>query len=419
MAPTLTPTRVHQFLSKLTVRSADADPDDFSNGPLAARVVLLARATTTTDPSSGTTDPTHINNKGMFALFGLLGVAICLAMVWFFFWAKNGGFHFGNNDWDDYKSTVLRRRGPNGTLLSNATPSTNLGGGSVYKDVDDYTEDSTTVVTASSGTTEMSGITAGASDLAGREKRRKKRDQREREKEKERERRRTEKSRERKEKKEQSRRMINEDGVLVDEHAEAEAKARLRDYRHEKAARVGGINRESDSSVWDGSNPSGSSAATESTVTSELIPNREVTPTSTPTKKKRGIAASGGGIRKVYSTADRNAEREKEREKDRMRRERRQQERNRAISSRRDFSWQHGEDASTHLRQIDEGSHLEEEESQAPSAFTDDVPESDLGTKSYRHYIPGLSSVASETESQDFAYEDKRKERQRRSGFRR
>jgi len=51
--------------------------------------------------------------------------------IWFFFWAKNGGFYFKEGDWEDYKSTILRRKGPNGTTLSGATPSTNLGGGSV------------------------------------------------------------------------------------------------------------------------------------------------------------------------------------------------------------------------------------------------------------------------------------------------
>ena len=54
-----------------------------------------------------------------------------IASIWFFFWAKNGGFQFRKNDWDEYKSTVLRRKGPNGTTLSGATKTTKLGGGSV------------------------------------------------------------------------------------------------------------------------------------------------------------------------------------------------------------------------------------------------------------------------------------------------
>lgn len=436
MAPTL----LHNLVSKLSTKNAESPTKVFDHGPLAARAVLLARdaAATTADPHVGVTAPASINNNAIFALFGILGAAICVAMIWFFFWAKNGGFHFGNNDWDDYKTTVMRRKGPNGTLLSNATPSTNLGGGSIYKDVDDNsTEDASTVITGVTGvtaTTAMSGITAGVSDIMGREKRRKKREQRDREKERRREEKSNEKLRKKKDGKSRSSRKVNEDGV-VDEMAEANAQAHLRDYRHEKAARVGGINKASDSSQWDGSNPSGSSAATESTVTSELMPNREHTPTSTPTKK-----GANGGIRKVYSTADRNAAREQERVRTEARRL--QERGQRALHShtasaavsgnRRDFSWQYGEDASTPLRQIDEaeGTQVDDDgRSHVPGAWTDaGQSESDLGTKSYRHVIPGLSAPSAYSgsssvvsESQDSAYaEEKRKRRQERnSGYRR
>lgn len=42
-------------------------------------------------------------------------------------------------DWEEYKSTVLRRKGPDGRTLSNATKSTDLGGGSVVgKGYSDY-----------------------------------------------------------------------------------------------------------------------------------------------------------------------------------------------------------------------------------------------------------------------------------------
>lgn len=54
-----------------------------------------------------------------------------IASIWFFFWAKNGGFVWREGDWEDYKSTVLRRKGPDGKTLSNATKSTKLGGRSV------------------------------------------------------------------------------------------------------------------------------------------------------------------------------------------------------------------------------------------------------------------------------------------------
>lgn len=91
------------------------------------------RAATTFVHGSGTRPPGSFNNKGFFALFALLGVGMVLASLWFFFWAKNGGFQWREGDWDDYKSTVLRRKGPDGKTLSNATKSTKLGGGkSIY-----------------------------------------------------------------------------------------------------------------------------------------------------------------------------------------------------------------------------------------------------------------------------------------------
>ncbi|KAG7289443.1 hypothetical protein NEMBOFW57_005814 [Staphylotrichum longicolle] len=337
--------------------------DVASLGPLAARSVLLARDESgqNKDPATGVIHPQDINNNAIFAVFALLGVAFVVVGIWFFFWAKNGGFYFKKNDWEDYKSTVLRRKGPNGTIYSDATPSTILGGGSVYKDVDDGTtttgDDLTTVVSATTGIT---GITGGVSDFSGREKRRKKREQKEREKE----RRREEKAREKEERKKKSRRKVDGDGIIVDEDAEAEAQEHLRSYRHEKPARVGGINREADGSTWDGStNPSWSTASpshaapstvdTGSTVTSELLNNRERTPTTTPTKKDAN-ERSGRGIRKVYSTADKNAMRENER----IRAEaRRLQEKGRAAASsnvRRDFSFTRGADETMALRRIEE-----------------------------------------------------------------
>lgn len=417
------------------------------------------------DPQAGALRPTEINNNAVFAIFGLIGAGFVVVGIWFFFWAKNGGFYFKKGDWEDYKSTVLRRKGPNGTIYSDATPSTVLGGGSIYKDVDDGTttvtgEDLTTVVSATTGVT---GITGGVSDISGREKRRRKREQKEREKE----RRREEKAREKEKKK--SRRKVGADGVLIDEEAEAAAKEQLRSYRHEKPARVGGINREADGSTWDGStNPSWSTVSPSrandnaesavesgSTVTSELLNNRERTPTNTPTKKDGSNERSAGRIRKVYSTADKNAVRENER----IRAEaRRLQEKGREASRiRRDFSFTRGADETMALRRIDErtevtevtesvvsGSYVSEgtgvtgvtndyseQQSSSPSksrharsrsrhraADSSDsrVPGSwvasdvgtDVGTKVYQHphHIPTASSVS------DFAYtEEKRKKR--------
>ena len=94
-------------------------------------------------PGSGSFDPNDINNRGVLALFALLGASLVLASIWFFFWAKNGGFHFRKGDWDDYKSTVLRRKGPDGKTLSNATKATELGGGSVVANIAQEDDDDT------------------------------------------------------------------------------------------------------------------------------------------------------------------------------------------------------------------------------------------------------------------------------------
>ncbi|KAI0491225.1 hypothetical protein F4859DRAFT_39077 [Xylaria cf. heliscus] len=467
-------------------------------GPLTARTILLGRDDDDNngqlDPSVGVTNPNDINNTFIFVLFGLIGVAFVVTGIWFFFWAKNGGFYFKEDDWEDYKSTVLRRKGPNGTILSNATPSTNLGGGSVYKDVDDGATEYTGGLTQMTGDTgdtvsTLTGITAGASDIAGRERRRRAREKKERE---------HEKKRDRKNRKGQ--RKVNEDGVLVDEDAEADAKENLRAYRAERPARVGGLNKEAEGSEWEGStNPemstvsgSGSAAASEL-----LLNNRQSTPTSTPTKDKdkdkdkerererekrrsrrstdyrRETATAtttemsydtstsqtqsqaapsttsrkAGGIRKVYSTADRTNTRENER----LRAEaRRLAEKNRSSggsgagagpssssTSRRDFSYQRADlrgAASTIAEEQGETGSLmgaaaggryllpAPVEEEASDVVADG---SDLGTKSYKHYIPGISSssaasgsvVGSSTVGSDYT-EDRRERRKRRDAER-
>ncbi|CEJ82470.1 hypothetical protein VHEMI02532 [[Torrubiella] hemipterigena] len=326
--------------------------------------LLQAREDAPAPPSGkGVLDPHDINNVGFFVLFALIGLGFVIAGIWFFFWAKNGGFHFKDTDWEDYKTTVLRRRGPNGTLLSGATPVTDLGGGSVYKDVAD--DDGKTTITDSTG---LSGITAGASDIAARERREEKRERRRREKDDRR-------------RKEGTTRHVGEEGV-TDEFAEKKAQAELRSYRHERAARVGGLNKEADGSEWDRStNP------TNSTVDSELLSHRQRTPTTTPTKK--------GGIRKVYSTTERETERIRTEAK-RTREER---------SSRRDFSFQ----------RAGAGDSLLEEESMV------DGKDADSGTKSYHHPRPELRGVNGGSSPRDRGQRDKEREerRARRGGYRR
>ncbi|KAH7032848.1 uncharacterized protein B0I36DRAFT_101315 [Microdochium trichocladiopsis] len=413
-----------------TARSTEPSTNDVVArlGPLAARSVLLARdgdKPPQPDPHKGAVNFKDINNAGMFVLFALIGVGFVITIIWFFFWAKNGGFYFKENDWEDYKSTVLRRKGPNGTILSGATPSTQLGGGSVYKDYDDVSTEYTGGLTqmtgdsAETGST-LTGITGGVSDFVGREKRREKRERKEREREKKKDRKNRERS---------AKRRGGEDGVLVDEMAEATAQDHLRAYRHEKPARVGGINKASEGSEWDGStHPDNSTSAS-----SDLLSHRDdasSVPPSRPSRAERQEARKNGGIRKVYSTADRTADREQER----MRAEaKRQANRDRSAGGsskpKRDFSFQRAE---TRPTLGNRGPSTIEEEadigmqgrylpvgSYAPES--DLGVESDLGTKSYHHVIPGLSSSAggsqggSQVGSQvgsDLSYqEEKRKKR--------
>jgi hypothetical protein len=98
---------------------------------------LSRRQSTSTNPDyspgSGSKNPLSFNNNGFLLLFGLIAAVMVLASVWFFFFAKNGGFRWKKGDWEEYKSTVLRRKGPDGKTLSNATKSTKLGMSEVPK----------------------------------------------------------------------------------------------------------------------------------------------------------------------------------------------------------------------------------------------------------------------------------------------
>ncbi|KAI9879793.1 MAG: hypothetical protein M1830_007235 [Pleopsidium flavum] len=138
-----TPTTTNLFKRESTLsQSLPLSPHD-------AGKLLRARNpapdTNTYTHGAGTIPPDAINNKGVLALFGLLSASLVFASIWFFFWAKNGGFVWRKGDWSDYKSTVLRRKGPDGKTLSNATKSTELGGGSVVGSMDAYDAESVQV----------------------------------------------------------------------------------------------------------------------------------------------------------------------------------------------------------------------------------------------------------------------------------
>ncbi|KAH0843869.1 hypothetical protein AYO21_09892 [Fonsecaea monophora] len=202
----------------LIPRSDDSPP---MLSPIDSYNVLTARdAQHTKDPNpgAGSVDPNDINMKGIQALFAIIGASFVILAIWFFFWAKNGGFKWQKGDWDEYKSTVLRRKGPNGTTLSNATKSTKLGGGSVVGD--GYSDKDTATIpdTMTEAMTEtMTELSSEAPIIKEKQSRKQKETAKER------------KLREAKEAR-------WEGGQDYD----------VRAYRHEKAARVGGLNRDSD-----------------------------------------------------------------------------------------------------------------------------------------------------------------------------
>ncbi|PGH04328.1 hypothetical protein AJ79_07108 [Helicocarpus griseus UAMH5409] len=182
-----------------------------SSSPLELANTLTARENDKVkpvEPSRGIVDPHNINMQGLMALFALIGAAFVLAAIWFFFWAKNGGFVWRKGDWEEYKSTVLRRKDSNGRTLTNASKSTDLGGGSIVgRGYSDYQSsgDATTNVDGST----VSGEKPRRKGLRETAKQKLLRKRRE-------------------------------------EQWEGGGDDDVRAYRHEKPARVGGLNREAD-----------------------------------------------------------------------------------------------------------------------------------------------------------------------------
>ncbi|KAK6534966.1 hypothetical protein TWF281_006266 [Arthrobotrys megalospora] len=58
-------------------------------------------------------------SKGIIAIFAILGGTMAFSVWWFFM--KRGGFQWKEDDWDDYKSSVLRRKGPDGKTISSGS----------------------------------------------------------------------------------------------------------------------------------------------------------------------------------------------------------------------------------------------------------------------------------------------------------
>lgn len=208
--------------SALRSRSPDTTSPFIAHDALTARSPA-ASLKPTTDPQFGVgaTPAKNFNNKFYLALFALLGAAAALAGIWFFFWAKNGGFQWHKDDWSDYKSTVLRRKGPDGKTLSNATKSTKLGGGSVVHGQRWHKKGEKSLGGSSYGYSE--GSLSSFEDP-------------------------------KEEMKEQQRGGGFLGGNRSKHSNNRERDPELAEYRHEKVARVGGLNRQHDGSHFDYSN---------------------------------------------------------------------------------------------------------------------------------------------------------------------
>jgi hypothetical protein len=81
---------------------------------------LTPRAPAPPVPCAGCLDPSKVNNKIYFSLFALIFAAIVVGSIWFFFHAKHGGFHWQQGDFEDWKSTVMRKKDANGNTIYSA-----------------------------------------------------------------------------------------------------------------------------------------------------------------------------------------------------------------------------------------------------------------------------------------------------------
>ncbi|KAL4961982.1 uncharacterized protein BDV14DRAFT_179366 [Aspergillus stella-maris] len=312
-------------------------------------------------PGEGSVDPSNINMRGLYALFAILGAALVLASIWFFFWAREGGFVWKKNDWDEYKSTVLRRKGPDGKTLSYATRSTRLGGStiagkSLFSGDDGYTVADTAPTYSDTAT-----------QITEKEPRRK--------------------------------RNIRDKFRRKNRHErfEGEADEDVRAYRKEKPAQIGGINRETDGTFF-GSDYDTSAPPTHYQQ-SEMSEVRDYA--YEPTRKSHSRNNSrtrrndhrdfsfvpGTESTMSQSTAERSETREPSARRHNRRRERR---RAPPTSSSRQSSPRKRESRGHYTEPLDFSSTSQQSRSEYQYSNVG-TEEEDLGTISYHHPIPGLS----------------------------
>ncbi|KAL4749173.1 hypothetical protein BDW72DRAFT_140487 [Aspergillus terricola var. indicus] len=336
-------------------RSLQQDPESgqaLTPTPVDTTHTLVARADKTYHPGEGSINPNNINMRGLYALFAILGAGLVLASIWFFFWAKDGGFVWREGDWEEYKSTVLRRKGPDGRTLSNATRSTRLGGGSINGksffsgDDDGYTV-ADTAPTYSDET---------ATTITEKEPKRK-RNLRDKFRRKHR-----------------------------NEKYEGEADEDVRAYRKEKPAQIGGINREADGTYY-GSDYDTSAPPTQYNQ-SEMSEVRDYAyEPSRQSQARRDFSFVPGTEETMSQTTTERVLREPSARRHNRRRDRRS--RPPPTSSSRQSSPRKRESRGHYTEPLDFSSNSQSRSDYQYSNVG--TEEEDLGTISYHHPIPGLS----------------------------
>ncbi|KAN0069165.1 hypothetical protein V8E54_012794 [Elaphomyces granulatus] len=301
---------------------------------------ILTPRSNPTSAGQGSINPNNINMQGLLALFAIIGASFVLAGIWFFFFAKNGGFVWRKGDWEEYKSTVLRRKGSDGKTLGNATKSTDLGGGSIvgrdYQDDVTFTEGSVTDMTETATT-------------VTEEKPKRKRRLKETAKQK--------LLRNRKE-----------------EKWEGAADNDMRAYRQEEPARVGGLNREAD----------GTYTGTEFTSTESPSTYNRSEPVDDNQRSVTGFSFTAGSADVLSQVTEEVTEEHHLRDPSSHRHQHRRSHRSRQSSPRKRerYSTPGG-----YTEALDFSSRGTNSEYQYSSVDLDDG----TGTKAYHHPIPGLS----------------------------
>ena len=330
---------------------------DINTHLLLSRAASSAEETTKPKYGQGTVDPHSIKMQGLMALFALIGLAFVLGAIWFFFWAKNGGFVWRKGDWDDYKSTVLRRKGPDGKTLSNATASTKLGGGSIVGK--GYTDDGYSF-------TEGSYTDTGTTVTEEKSRRKKFRE------------------------------TAKEKLLRRNKHEQWEGAedADVRAYREEKPARIGGMNREAEG-TYHGSDYDTSAPPT-SYYQSEMSQSYDFA-YEQPRPQRRdpsGFSFTEGSEDIISQVTEEPRVRDPSTRRHNRRRERRSEVGSSgpppAPSSRTSSPRKHRERRSAPQGHFTEPLDFSSAGSRSEYQYSN-VDTEDSGTKSYKHPIPGLT----------------------------